>query len=57
MLLLGANSIKEALKIAKDRIGGFPSISILPYAPGLILEIKNTHTVSKRESHSQGHRD
>jgi nickel-dependent lactate racemase len=57
MLLLGANSIKEALEIAKDRIGGFPSISILPYAPGLILEIKNTHTVSKRESHSQGHRD
>jgi nickel-dependent lactate racemase len=57
MLLLGANSIKEALKIAKDRIGGSPSISILPYAPGLILEIKNTHTVSKRESHSQAHRD
>jgi nickel-dependent lactate racemase len=47
MLLLGANSVEEALEIAKDRIGGSPSISILPYAAGLLLEIQNTQTLSK----------
>jgi len=49
MLLMGANSIEEALEIAKDKIGGSPSISILPSAPGLILEIGNSHTLSRRE--------
>jgi nickel-dependent lactate racemase len=49
MFLWSANSIEEALEIAKDRIGGSPSISILPYAPGLLLEIQNTQTVSKGE--------
>jgi len=57
MFLLGAHSIEEALEMAKDRIGGSPSISILPYAPGLILEIENNQTISKRESYSQAPRD
>jgi len=49
MFLWGANSIEEALAIAKDKTGGSPSISILPSASGLILEIGNSHALSRRE--------
>ena len=43
MFLLGAHFIREALEMAKDRITGSPSISVLPCAPGLILEVENKH--------------
>lgn len=39
MLLTGAGSVKEGLEMARERIAGSPFISVLPSAPGLIVDV------------------